>query len=85
MSVSVRMRRVGANRDLSFRVVAADSRSPRDGKNLETLGWYDPKREGINFLLNVERVEYWRSKGARISETVDGLLKRQRKAAKAGA
>jgi len=64
--------------------VATDSRSPRDGKFLETLGWYDPKREGENYKLDWERVSYWTSRGAQLSETVASLVrKHQRTAVKA--
>jgi small subunit ribosomal protein S16 len=81
MSVKIRMQRMGANRDISFRVVALDSRRPRDGRFLELLGWYDPKKTGTNYQLNVERIEHWKSKGAQISDTVMSLLKKARKSA----
>ncbi len=55
MSVKVRLTRTGANKDNCFRVVATDARNPRDGRFIETLGWYDPKKEGINFGLKLER------------------------------
>jgi len=62
--------------------VAADERSPRDGKFLELLGWYDPKLKGDdNFKLDQERVDYWRSKGAQMSETVASLVRRAKRAA----
>ena len=84
MAVKIRLRRTGCNNCISFRVVATDSRSPRDGKFLETLGWYDPKREGENYKLDWERVSYWTSRGAQWSETVASLVrKHQRTAAKA--
>jgi small subunit ribosomal protein S16 len=64
--------------------VATDSRSPRDGKFLETLGWYDPKREGENYKLDLERVAFWTARGAQMSETVASLVrKNQRVAVKA--
>lgn len=78
MSVKIRLRRTGANNDLSFRVVATDSRSPRDGRILELLGWYDPKRTGKNFELKVDRINDWVSKGAITSATVKSLLKRNK-------
>jgi len=84
MAVRIRMTRTGANRDISFRVVATDSRSPRDGQYIELLGWYDPKRSGENCKLKLDRIEYWRKKGAGISATVASLLRRvQRQAAAA--
>ena len=82
MAVKIRMRRMGANRDISFRVVATDSRFPRDGKSLELLGWYDPKREGVNFSLKLDRIDYWKSKGAQVSDTVASLIKKARAQAK---
>ena len=82
MAVSIRMRRTGANKDISFRVVAADSRSPRDGKCLEILGWYDPKHKGDNFQLKLDRIEYWMSKGAKVSATILSLMKKARAGAK---
>jgi len=60
--------------------VAADGRSPRDGKFLELLGWYDPKLKGENFKLDQERIDYWRSKGAQMSETVADLVNRAKRA-----
>lgn len=85
MAVKIRMTRTGANKDISYRVVATDSRFPRDGKNLEVLGWYDPKKKGANFGLKMERVDHWISKGALVSDTVKSLLKKNRAAAKANA
>jgi len=80
MAVRIRLRRTGTKNDLSYRLVATDSRKPRDGRSLETLGWYDPKREGKNFEIDLERVEYWRSKGALASDTVASLIRRARRA-----
>jgi len=83
MAVKIRMTRTGANKDISYRVVATDSRFPRDGKNLEVLGWYDPKKQGLNFGLKMERIDHWISKGALVSDTVKSLIKKNRAAAKA--
>ena len=82
MSVKIRMRRMGKNKEIFYRVVAADSRSPRDGKFLEILGWYDPKREGRNWNLKTDRISHWVGKGAQVSETVRSLLKKEAAAAK---
>ena len=73
---------MGARNDSFFRVVAADSRSPRDGRCIEQLGWYDSKKEGVNFDLQQDRIEHWKSQGAVISATVKSLMRRARKAAK---
>lgn len=80
MAVKIRLRRTGSKNSACFRVVVADSRSPRDGRFIETLGWYDPKQAGVNFKLKLDRVEFWRSQGAELSETVTSLLKRSRAA-----
>jgi small subunit ribosomal protein S16 len=63
-----------------YRVVAADARTPTDGRFIENLGWYDPERNGTNFELKVERVEYWEAQGAELSDTVSSLLKKAKAA-----
>ena len=78
--VKIRLTRTGGKNDICYRVVATDSRTPREGRHLENLGWYDPKREGVNFELKFDRIAHWRSHGAQISDTVNSLLKRARKA-----
>src|SRR5262249_49284019 len=80
---SIRLRREGAKNRPYYRVVVADSRSPRDGKFIEIIGTYDPKRAGQNSSFNVERAEYWISKGAQPSDTVRSLIKKQKKVAPA--
>ena len=80
MSVKIRLRRTGAKNNPSFRVVATDSASPRDGRFIETLGWYDPKLEGDNFNLKSDRIDHWLSKGAVVSGSVKSILKRSRRA-----
>jgi small subunit ribosomal protein S16 len=82
MSVKIRLRRTGGKNDVCYRVVATDARCPRDGRFLELLGWYDPKKAGVNFGLKPERIEYWRSKGAIISDTVRSLIKKSKKTGK---
>jgi small subunit ribosomal protein S16 len=83
MAVKIRMKRVGAKNAPVFRIVVADSRSPRDGKFIEELGTYQPLRKGDNFTLDMERAKYWLSKGAQPSETVASFIKRANKAAAA--
>jgi len=78
--VKIRLRRTGCNNNTTFRVVAADERSPRDGKFLEILGWYLPKQEGVNFKIDMERIAYWLSKGAQLSETVASIVRKAKKA-----
>jgi small subunit ribosomal protein S16 len=72
---------MGGTNDVFYRVVAADSRSPRDGRFLEVLGWYDPKKEGTNFELKMDRIAHWAGKGAILSETVNSLVKKASKSA----
>ena len=66
-----------------FRIVVADSRSPRDGKFIEEFGTYQPLKKGDNFTLDLERAKYWVSKGAQPSETVASFIKKASKAAAA--
>jgi small subunit ribosomal protein S16 len=77
------MKRVGAKNKPVFRIVVADGRSPRDGKFLEELGTYQPRKQGDNFTLDLERAKYWVSKGAQPSETVASFIKKASKAAAA--
>lgn len=78
------MTRTGGGNDISFRVVATDCRSPRDGRFLENLGWYDPKRAGTNFDIKLDRIAYWQSQGAQASDTVKSLVRRAKRTAGAG-
>ncbi len=77
------MKRVGAKNAPYFRIVVADSRSPRDGKFIEEIGTYQPRKKGENVQVDVERAKYWISKGAQPSGTVSSFLKRLGKAAAA--
>jgi small subunit ribosomal protein S16 len=79
MAVSIRLRREGAKNRPYYKVVVADKRSPRDGKFIEIIGGYDPKKPGKNSTLDINRVEYWISKGAQPSDTVRGLIKQNRR------
>ncbi len=78
MAVAIRLRREGALNRPYFKVVVADKRSPRDGKFIEILGTYDPKKPGNNSTLKLDRVEYWISKGAQPSDTVRSLIKKNK-------
>ncbi len=80
MAVSIRLRREGTKNRPYYKVVVADRRSPRDGKFIEIIGAYDPKKPGHNSKLNIDRVEYWISKGAQPSDTVRSLIKKNKKA-----
>ena len=83
MAVSIRLRREGTKNRPYYKVVVADRRSPRDGKFIEIIGTYDPKIPGRNSTLNIDRVEYWISKGAQPSDTVRSLIKKNKKPAAA--
>ena len=85
MAVSIRLRREGSKNRPYYRIVVTDSRSPRDGKFIEIIGTYDPKQTGQNSTFNVERAEYWISKGAQPSDTVRSLIKKQKKTVTADA
>jgi small subunit ribosomal protein S16 len=61
-----------------YRIVAADSRSPRDGRNIEVLGYYNPMTEPADLRVDLERVDYWLGVGASPSDTVGHLIKRAR-------
>jgi small subunit ribosomal protein S16 len=78
MAVAIRLRREGALNRPYFKVVVADKRSPRDGKFIEIVGTYDPKKPGNNSTLKLDRVEYWISKGAQPSDTVRSLIKKNK-------
>src|SRR3989441_2441385 len=84
MAVKIRMKRIGTKNTPVFRIVVADGRSPRDGKCIEELGTYQPLKKGDNFTLNLERAQYWLTKGAQPSDTVASFLKRARKTAVVG-
>ena len=75
MAVKLRLTRVGSKKNPVYRIVAADSRSPRDGKFLEIVGRYNPQTDPSTIEVDEERVRDWLSKGAQPSDTVARLLK----------
>ena len=77
------MKRVWAKNSPYFRIVVADSRSPRDGRFIEEIGSYQPLKQGDNFILKLDRAQYWVSKGAQPSDTVASFIKKAGKAAAA--
>ena len=85
MAVKIRMKRVGAKNAPVLRIVVADGRSPRDGKFIEEIGTYQPRKKDNNFSLDLDRVKYWLSKGAQPSDTVASFIKKATKAATAAA
>jgi len=74
--LSIRLRRTGSTKRPYYRVVVADSRSWRDGRFVEVLGHYDPRREPAVVKIDAERAKYWLGKGAQASDTVRSLLER---------
>jgi small subunit ribosomal protein S16 len=79
------MKRVGTKNTPVYRIVVADSRSPRDGKFIEELGTYQPLKKDTNFVLDLERVKYWVGKGAQPSDTVASFIRKASRAAAAPA
>src|SRR5690606_37668234 len=77
MAVKIRLRRMGRRKHPVYAVVAADGRSPRDGRFIEDLGRYEPVREPATVSLNEDRILYWLQQGAQPSDTVRNLLSRQ--------
>lgn len=75
------MKRIGAKNTPVYRIVVADSRSPRDGKCIEELGTYQPLKKGDNYTLNLDRANYWVGKGAQPSDTVASFIRKARKTA----
>jgi small subunit ribosomal protein S16 len=75
LAVKLRLTRVGSKKNPVYRIVAADSRSPRDGKFLEIVGRYNPQTDPSTIELDEERIKDWISKGAQPSSTVLSLLK----------
>ena len=77
MAVSMRLTRVGGRKDPVWRVVVADTRSPRDGRFIETLGRYNAQTEPSTIVLDEDRIRYWLGQGAQPSNTVKKLLRTQ--------
>lgn len=74
--VKIRLSRVGAKRQPVYRVVVADSESPRDGRIIERIGLYDPRTDPVTFEIDEERVLYWLGVGAQPTEAVARFLRR---------
>ena len=79
MAVSIRLRREGNLNKPYYKVVVADARSPRDGKFIELVGNYDPKKAGDNANVDLSRIDYWIKNGAQPSDTVRSIIKKARK------
>ena len=75
MAVRIRLTRVGATKQPSYRVVVADSRSARDSRAIETIGHYNPRTEPIEVSIDADKAKSWLAKGAQPSDTVRRLFR----------
>ena len=75
MAVKIRLRRTGAKKQPSYRVVDADSRFPRDGRFIEEIGYYSPLTDPVTVSINAEKAKKWIANGAQPTDTVRALLK----------
>ena len=75
--VKIRLRRMGAKKHPFYRLVVADAGSPRDGRFIEHLGYYDPMTEPVQVKIDVDKVKKWLQQGAQPSEAARSLLKRE--------
>jgi small subunit ribosomal protein S16 len=76
MAVKMRLRRIGAKKAPFYRVIVADSRSPRDGRFIEEIGYYNPLTDPVEIKIDAEKAKKWISDGAQPTETVKVLLKK---------
>ena len=74
MAVKIRLKRIGAKKTPFYRVVVADERSPRDGKFIEEIGYYNPLTEPVDIKINAEKAQKWLANGAQPTQTVKSLL-----------
>jgi small subunit ribosomal protein S16 len=77
MAVKIRLKRMGAKKKPFYRIVVADSRSPRDGRSIEQIGYYNPLTEPVTLKIDEEKALDWMSKGAQPSDTVRNLFSQQ--------
>jgi small subunit ribosomal protein S16 len=83
MALKIRLTRIGSTHQPHYRVVVAETRSRRDGDPVEVLGSYDPRAKGETMKIDLARVDYWVSKGAKPTETLHAMIKRARRASAA--
>jgi len=76
MAVKIRLTRIGSNKKPFYRVVVADSRSPRDGKFIDQIGYFNPLLESDQVKLDTEKAKHWLSTGAQPTDTVKALFKK---------
>lgn len=76
MALKIRLRQQGRTNRQTYRLVVADVRSPRDGKYVEMLGWYDPTLAANNISVDAERTSYWLSQGAEFTDQAKAIVKK---------
>ncbi|MEW6725703.1 30S ribosomal protein S16 [Desulforudis sp. 1088] len=76
MAVKIRLKRMGAKHDPYYRIVVADARSPRDGRFIEEIGFYDPLGKNEQLKINEEKARAWMAQGAQLTDTVKSLFKK---------
>lgn len=81
MAVKIRLARYGAKKKPFYRVIAADTRSPRDGRFLEVLGTYDPRNKTAGVNLDLEAIRTWVARGAELSDSVRRIMRHSKGAA----
>ncbi|MFT5206956.1 MAG: small subunit ribosomal protein S16 [Candidatus Omnitrophota bacterium] len=81
MTVRIRLTKTGSKKKIKRRIVVADSRSPRDGRFIELLGYWDPNQEPTSYRLDLTKTDEWLKKGAQPSETVRNIIKKARREA----
>ncbi|MGN1473743.1 MAG: 30S ribosomal protein S16 [Eubacteriales bacterium] len=77
MAVKIRLTRIGAKKAPAYRIIVADSRSPRDGKFIDTIGHFNPMTEPEEIVIDEEKAKRWIKNGAQPTERVKALLKKQ--------
>jgi small subunit ribosomal protein S16 len=78
MSITIRLKKMGKKNQPFYRVVVADTLKKHEGEYLENLGWYDPLVKGDNYLIKQDRIDYWVTQGARVSDTVKSIVRKNR-------
>ncbi len=75
MAVRIRLTRVGATKQPTYRVVVADARNARDGRSIETIGHYNPRTEPVEIVIDADKAKRWLAQGAKPSQTVERLFR----------
>ena len=76
--VAIRLRREGSRNRPYYRIVVTDSRARRDGPFIDQVGTYDPMKDGVNYLVDLPKVDHWIGQGAKASETVASIIRKTR-------